>query len=461
MFLPKSFLSLALPLFIRAVRGLDLDVNTEDSIKSTAKTLAGAIVAAYNDYLQPGEVPGLFSEAGAPYYWWQAGTTWNALIEYSYLTGDSQYDELVSNAITFQLGKGNSFMVTNQTKNLGNDDQSTWGLAALTAAEVGFKNPREGKWIDFAKNVFNNQVLRWDDKTCGGGLRWQIFSFNKGYEYKNTLTSSNFFLLSARLAHLTGNMTYAEWADKSFKWSQDVGLLTKDYKVYDGTDAQGNCTMTNKIQWTAPHGSYTEGAAFMYNLTNGDNKWKDAVNGLVTSGAVFWKGNNILTEVACEPKQTCNVDQSAFKGIAARSYARASVVAPIASVPLRKVLETSAKGAGSNCNGEGKDLSCTHEWQPEAAQGKHTIVSGKLGEVFAALEVVQGLLYPKASIVAKGTTPTGSSNPSSTLSSSGTVSASGTPSGSVVPAQGTGTAGRNVIAWGGVTVGAMVAMLGS
>lgn len=271
--------SLALPFLAASVHAIDLDVNSAgnvqhtiftlnvsnltdiDSIKSTAKTLASAIVAGYKS--QDDLIPGLFPD---PYYWWEAGAVWNGLVEYSHLTGDSQFNDLVSEALTFQVSDSFNYMPPNQTKTLGNDDQSTWALAALTAAEVNFPKPKEGEWIDFAKNVFDVQVLRWDDESCGGGLKWQIFTFNNGYNYKNTYTSANFFLLSARLAQLTGNSTYSAWADKTFKWTQDVGLISDDFHVYDGTDDTQNCSSINHIQWTYNYGVFTEGAAVMYNL---------------------------------------------------------------------------------------------------------------------------------------------------------------------------------------------------
>jgi mannan endo-1,6-alpha-mannosidase len=57
-----------------------------------------------------------------------------------------------------------------------------WAFAAMTAAEFGFENPADGlpSWLSLAQAVFNEQTERWDSATCGGGLRWQIFSFNIG-----------------------------------------------------------------------------------------------------------------------------------------------------------------------------------------------------------------------------------------------------------------------------------------
>jgi mannan endo-1,6-alpha-mannosidase len=240
-----------------------------DSIKSAAKALSGSIISAYNENLKTDRIPGLFSDE---YFFWEAGVVWNAMAEYSYLTGDSQYDETVSQALQFQVGDNNAYMPANQTRVLGNDDQSSWGLAAMTAAEVGLAKPKNAEWIDYAANVWNTQAQRLDAQenngTCGGGLKWQIFTFNNGYTYKNALSNGNFFLLSARLAKFTGNTTYTHYANKVFKWSQNVGLVTNNFHVYDGTDDKTNCSSVSKFQWSANHGIYTEGAALMYNIVS-------------------------------------------------------------------------------------------------------------------------------------------------------------------------------------------------
>lgn len=270
MFTRKGALSVVLPLFVSQAlgEGLDLDVNSQDSIKSVAKSLAGGLIAAYKQELEENRIPGLF---GGDTYWWESGVVWDAITGYAHLTGDSQYDETISEALQFQLGDYDAFMPINQTKTLGNDDQSSWGLAAMTAAEVGLAKPKDAQWVDYAVNVWEtqNSRLEWDETTndtCGGGLRWQIFPFNAGYNYKNTWSNGNLFLLSARLAKFTGNVTYLQAADKIFKWSQNVGFISEDYNVYDGADTADNCTNVQRIQWTSNLGIYTEGAALMSNI---------------------------------------------------------------------------------------------------------------------------------------------------------------------------------------------------
>jgi mannan endo-1,6-alpha-mannosidase len=106
------------------------------------------------------------------------------MIEYWYHTNDTSYTPSVTAAILSQVGTDQDFLPINQTKTEGNDDQGFWGMAAMTAAEVNYPNPPsdQPQWLALAQAVSNDMAARWDISTCGGGLRWQIFTFNTGYD---------------------------------------------------------------------------------------------------------------------------------------------------------------------------------------------------------------------------------------------------------------------------------------
>jgi mannan endo-1,6-alpha-mannosidase len=73
------------------------------------------MISTYYHGNDTGQIPGLIV---APYYWWEAGAMFGQLIHYWHLTNDSQYNDIVSTAIQFQVGSNNDFMPTNQTKDL-------------------------------------------------------------------------------------------------------------------------------------------------------------------------------------------------------------------------------------------------------------------------------------------------------------------------------------------------------
>lgn len=83
-----------------------------DSIKSAAKTVANGVLTNYTGN-QAGETPGIFN---SPYYWWSAGQVWDSLIDYWFLTGDESHNNILSQALSFQVGPNLDYMPPNQTK---------------------------------------------------------------------------------------------------------------------------------------------------------------------------------------------------------------------------------------------------------------------------------------------------------------------------------------------------------
>lgn len=81
-----------------------------------------------------------------------------------------------------------------------------------------------------------------------------------------------FFNLGARLARLTSNETYADYASKTWDWLETSELIDKEtWAVYDGaqaTEGTKNCSNVNQIQWSANSAGLTMGAAFMYNFVS-------------------------------------------------------------------------------------------------------------------------------------------------------------------------------------------------
>jgi mannan endo-1,6-alpha-mannosidase len=153
----------------------------------------------------------------------------------------------------------------------GNDDQVFWAFSAMSAAELKFEDPGTGQpsWLALAQAVFNEQASRWDMGTCGGGLRWQIFTFNAGYDYKNAISNGGFFQLAARLARYTQNQTYVDWADKTWEWFSGTPLLEiETWQINDGSSTQKNCSDSSQLQWTYNYGAFIAGNAYLYNYVS-------------------------------------------------------------------------------------------------------------------------------------------------------------------------------------------------
>ncbi|TVY14369.1 Mannan endo-1,6-alpha-mannosidase DCW1, partial [Lachnellula arida] len=273
-----------------------------------------------------GGTPGTLPQ---PYFWWEGGGMFMTMVDYWRYTNDTTYNDVVEQALQFQVGPDNDYLPPNQTKNEGNDDQGFWGMAAMLAAETNFQNPPKDKpqWLALAQAVFNEMASRWDTTSCGGGLRWQIFTFNVGFNYKNSIANGCFFNLGARLARYTGNQTYADWAERIWEWEQGVGLIDDNYNIFDGASDTENCTSVTKLQWTYNAGIYLHGAANMYNFTKASPIWEERTAGILNASKIFFS-NNIMTEQACEQLSTCDTDQLSFKAYLSSWLAATSLLAP-------------------------------------------------------------------------------------------------------------------------------------
>ncbi|WPV13920.1 Mannan endo-1,6-alpha-mannosidase DCW1 [Fulvia fulva] len=413
---------------------IDLDVNNTDSLISASRTIVGNILSLYRSSNNSnGDLPGLF---GAPYFWWEGGLAFDSLINYwsKSKSGDDSIVQTIQDGMLFQVGPDHNYMPPNQTKSLGNDDQASWALAAMTAAENDFpeRDDQNISWIQLATNVFESQVLRWDEESCGGGLKWQIFTFNNG-----------------------------DWARRSIEWSYQIGLINNETgAVYDGTDDTTNCSEINYIQWSMNAGLLIDAGAYMTNITQFSS----------LSNATFWDftlwltistasrifvdqaasanslGRSILYEVACQPSDNCYVDQKAYRTRLARAMGNARHLAYQSSHSVNgtgvnayieritSILQTSATAAASQCTGGEIGTACGSDWVSREFDG-----STGLGEDLSALEVILANLPAGQVRTADGarngtgTSESGTENGTQTSSADEAGSTSGTVLESTTP----------------------------
>ncbi|KAL9029141.1 MAG: hypothetical protein Q9196_002587 [Gyalolechia fulgens] len=300
----------------------------------------------------------------------------------------------------------------------------------MSAAELRFPDPPQGEpsWLSLAQAVFNEQARRWETSACGGGLRWQIFTWNKGYGYKNSISNGGFFQLAARLARYTGNQTYADWAEKTWDWMEGTPLITDQYNIYDGAQMTDNCTKPDERQWSYNIGTFLAGAANLYNYvsngyqtlqstlpdhgqTDGSPRWRTHLEGLLNGTMVFFPpqyGGNIMQEVACEPYRSCNNDQPSFKAYLSRWMAATTQIAPFTANYIMPKLRASAEGAAKQCSGPPNGgTTCGRQWNSSTWDGTLGI-----GEQMSALSIIQANLISKVAppvTLAKG--GTSESNP--------------------------------------------------
>ncbi|KAH9909134.1 glycoside hydrolase [Xylariomycetidae sp. FL2044] len=380
----------------------DLDISDPTSIRSVASTLAHGTMSYYTGNIT--NTPATIAVFPPPHYWWQAGAAWGAMLDYSHYTGDSSYDEVITQALVSQVGPAFDFMVPAHQGDEGNDDQAFWSFAVLDAVERNWPQPNADvpPWLQIAENIWNTMMPRWNTSSCGGGLAWQIFPDNSnGMDYKNAVSNGGFFQLSARLARATGNETYAQWANTIYDWSETVGFINQDYLVLDGASSKANCNDTNPVSFSYSQGIYMYGAAVMYNYTDGNTTWGDRTNNLIKGSSSYFgpdqNATNIMYEHACETHDTCNTDMKSFKGYLSRFMWATTLMMPSTLPDVQPWLHTSAVAAGQACSGGDNGIVCGEKWYV----GGYDNNPG-LGQQMTALETVQGLLVGQSRPPYKG-----------------------------------------------------------
>ncbi|GME72688.1 unnamed protein product [Ambrosiozyma monospora] len=377
-------------LVTQQANALDLIVGDKDSVcAATSKIIDGML--DYYDGSEYGGVVGMFK---VPYYWWQAGEAFGGMIGNWYYCQDTKHEELIYASLMAQRGEDYNYIPSNQSLTEGNDDQAFWGLAVLEAMERNFTNPPSDQpgWLALSQAVYNTMWARWDPEHCGGGLRWQIFTWNKGYDYKNVISNSCLFHIAARLGRYTNNNTYVETAETVYDWlvntSGFIKLEDETYIVYDGAGIANNCSQLSAERWTYNLGIMMAGCAYLYNHTE-DQKWATEVDRYVNGMSIFLNSsnNNILYEQQCQEAGKCSNDQRSFKSIFSRCMAATAKLVPKHTDYFMKIIDASAEGAAKSCSGGSDGVTCGINWSYGGWDGWYG-----LGEQMTALEIIQSTL---------------------------------------------------------------------
>ncbi|ODQ75981.1 hypothetical protein LIPSTDRAFT_68673 [Lipomyces starkeyi NRRL Y-11557] len=234
---------------------------------------------------------------------------------------------------------------------------------------------------------------RWDTSTCNGGLRWQIFESNNGYDYKNTISNAGLFLLAARLARYTGNIVYVDWAERIWNWIEGVRLLdTEHYYFYDGASVTDNCANITTYQWSYNAACFLAGSAYLYNFTQ-SGLWGDRTENILNGLQVFFDSDSggVMYEVACELTEKCNTDMRSFKAYLSRYMGLTAILAPWTYDRIyAHLVNTIVNGIAQSCTGGNDGVTCGTSW---LVQGWDNTAG--LGQQMSALETVQNLLINK------------------------------------------------------------------
>lgn len=402
--------------FSNVTKAIDLVVGDKTSVCNAATLIINGMMDYYEGIRYGGTI-GMFQP---PYYWWEAGEAFGGMIDTWAWCGNDTYEQIIYDALMNQRGSNLDYVPANQSTTAGNDDQAFWGLAVMEAAERNFRNPPsdEPGWLALAQAVYNTMLARWDSANCGGGLRWQIFQWNGGYDYKNTISNACLFALAARLARYTGNETYIGTAEKVWDWLISINFIQESsgsLVIYDGANiGTNNCSTIHTQTWSYNYGLLLAGSAYLYNETE-DKTWLTRVSEIYTGiESVFVNSTTgIMYEKMCQESGNCNNDQRSFKSIFSRCLGQTAVLVSDYTDRIMTLLDTSAAGAAQSCTGGSDKHTCGINWSYGGWDGWYG-----LGEQMSALEVIQNTLVLRvAAPLTNSTGGTSQGNPNAGLSS--------------------------------------------
>lgn len=382
---------LKLGAILSSTMALSLEVGNLDSSCEAATEIIDGIMDYYTGYRYGGTV-GYFQE---PYYWWEAGLCFGAMIDTWTICNNDTYVQMLQASIYHQAGPNFNYMLLNQSHVEANDDQLFWGLTVMEAAERGLPpvdDSSDASYLEMSQAVYNTVWERWNDASCGGGLSWQIFSNMSGYDYKSTASNAGLFALGARLGRFTGNQLYFDTCTRVSEWLKESSFVTKQddyYIVYDGADETNNCGTINGYIWSYNYALMIMGSTYMYNAT-GDSAWSDDLQLYLNGLEHYMVVNGVLNEYACETRQ-CNNDQRVFKAVVARSLGEVVQLVPSMAAQAQSILDTSAAAAALSCSGGSDGKTCGMNWTIGGWDGMYG-----LGEQICALETIQNSVISQA-----------------------------------------------------------------
>lgn len=243
---------------------------------------------------------GLWNSTG----WWNSANALGALIDYSARTGVSSYKSAISN--TFDKNSKKNFI------NNFYDDEGWWSLTWINAYDLLL----DTNYLTMAETIFADMTGGWDNSTCNGGIWW-----SKDRKYKNAIANELFFTIAIRLHQRTsdkvgsaGNVSYLDWANRSWTWFLASGMINAAHLVNDGLD--GSCKNNGQTTWTYNQGVILGGLVDMYKVS-GDAAYLTQAETIADAAiTTLVNANGILVE-PCEPN--CGNDGPQFKGIFMRN----------------------------------------------------------------------------------------------------------------------------------------------
>ncbi|MBD2021723.1 hypothetical protein H6F43_16200 [Leptolyngbya sp. FACHB-36] len=237
--------------------------------------------------------------------WWHAANALETTIDYSRITKTLTYRTNIFN--TFEKHKQREFFSP-----WFYDDDGWWALAWIKAYDL----TGETRYLDAAKTIFKEMSRGWDS-VCGGGVWWK----KQERTYKNAITSELFLTVAARLHLRTpgdgGPGSYLDWAQRTWGWFKNSGMINANNQVNDGLNS--DCRNNGQTAWTYNQGVILGGLVDLYKSTGDPALLTQAE--LIADAALRHLSPNGILQEPCETDSDCGADGAQFKGIFIRNLA--------------------------------------------------------------------------------------------------------------------------------------------
>jgi predicted alpha-1,6-mannanase (GH76 family) len=255
--------------------------------------------------------------------WWNAANALTALIDYSRITGSKEYLEVIDN--TFEICKEFEVQMPDPEdnwicRNFINDyydDEGWWVLAWIEAYDL----TKDDKYLNMARTTFADMATGWDE-VCGGGIYWKKPKIGK------SAVQNELFMLSALRLHRRGGgetlgKSYLEWAEDTWEWFINSGMIDDKYLVENGLNKK--CEVSEGNYYTYNQGMILSALAELYNEKQEESLLDLAHKIAHATITTLVYENGILKDLK-EPN--LNGDGTQFKGIFMRHLGNLYSVSP-------------------------------------------------------------------------------------------------------------------------------------
>lgn len=242
--------------------------------------------------------------------WWNAANAITAIIDYSRITGTKDYLGVIDNTFEkckefeVQMPDPKDNWICRNYINDYYDDEGWWILAWIEAYDL----TNDDKYLKMARITFADMATGWDD-FCGGGVYWKKPNIGK-----SAVQNELFMLAALRLHQRGGGSTqgkdYLEWAEDTWKWFLNSGMLNDQYLVENGLSNQ--CEVNSGSYHTYNQGMILSALVELHRVKQDENLLELAHKIASATITTLVDENEILKDPN-EPN--LNGDATQFKGI--------------------------------------------------------------------------------------------------------------------------------------------------